>query len=195
MDTLELVSASHHEVGHALLSYHVGFLFEFIELQVKGAEFHGGRVLYDFKGVESNTENGLLRIQCALGGPIAQTIFEKGILDLYRPEFARDRSIINGILTGANLKQWKDVVDKQSTIVQAFLEEPQSMEARKFIAQQLFQSHKISYVRFTELAKIYKVRRLNQKADVAVFHKILASISRTFKEINVFIRRLFNTKL
>jgi len=195
MNTQEIVTASHHEVGHALLSYHVGFLFEFFELQFNGTEFDRGRIRYDFKGIESNSENGLLRIQCALGGPIAQTIFEKGILNLNRPEFESDRKVINDVLTGASLEEWKNLVDKQIVIVQAFLEESQSMEARKSIAQELFQSRKISYQKFINLAKKYNVRTLVEKPDLGMFPKTFTIISENWRKAIRFLHKVFSTKL
>ncbi len=81
-----IIIASHHEAGHAVMAYVVGWNIKSINLVVENEKLKNGITNYDF--IEDNQANHVnlnRRIHALMGGPIAESFYrgEKQInLDL-----------------------------------------------------------------------------------------------------------------
>ena len=154
-----IIIASHHEAGHAVMDYVVGWNIKSINLVAHNEKLKKGITNYDFiEDNQANQVNLSRRILALMGGPLAES--------LYRGEkqISLDLLGIDGIRIYELLK---DDVNKDDTIQTAlnqtatFLNFPMCKAAIDEIASLLIETYYLYKDKFNKIMTKHKVPQMN----------------------------------
>lgn len=159
----QIIIGAHHEAGHALTAYIVGWSINSITVEIEGDLLIKGITNYNYGNdyVNTNWTNIKRRIMCLLGGPIAQTLYENcSHIDL--DTLGHDGKLLNDILNSMD-SGIRAQVNIQELIknVATILNMNDHKEALLKIAQRLIDVHELSKEEFMELMTKHNIHRMN----------------------------------
>lgn len=145
-----LLTAAHHEAGHAIVGHFYGYVVINIELEFDNQGLKHGITQYEPEpNAEATAANLHRRVLRAMGGPIAQSLFEQSEeVDLSRSEFEHDMKVIDSILIGKNKNK---LIQDAIYEVFALLKSTNASTARYVIANELYLKNRISGEQFREI--------------------------------------------
>jgi ATP-dependent Zn protease len=154
-----IIIASHHEAGHAIMAYVVGWNISSIELLIENGILKMGVTNYEFG--EDNLEDFVnlnRRIHALIGGPIAEIFFrgESHIdLDLLGVDGVRIDELLKTDLNKDN------TIQAAINLTATFLNFPNCKSAINEIAQILIETSSLSKEHFNMIMQKHKVHQMN----------------------------------
>ncbi len=136
MDEYIIITA-HHEAGHALTAYIVGWTINEIELNVKEGILQYGVTRYNY-GVDkiNNWTNLNRRILCLMGGPIAQKIYEKSNY-INIDSLGQDGKSIDDLLSSLDRQRKEETIQNSIDKTATLLNTTENITARQLIVDKL----------------------------------------------------------
>lgn len=156
-----IIIAAHHEAGHAIMAYIVGWSINSIELNVQNGILNFATTSYDFGDDTHNNEVNLKRrILCLMGGPISQALFQNNYkIDLDTLE--QDGLTIDNLLAHMDIQTKEDIVQSSINTTATFLKFKDNLNASKQIAEILIHRHGIMQNDFHQIMISNNVKRMD----------------------------------
>ncbi len=159
MDDNILICA-HHEAGHAIMAYIVGWSINSITLNIEDKVLKFGVTNYDFGKEDTDASIDLdRRILCLLSGPISQFLFEE------KGEMNIDNLGTDGINIDKLLFRY-DSVAKEKKITEfieisaTLLEIDENKNARLRIVENLIENKNLSQEEFHVILEDFDIKRM-----------------------------------
>jgi len=187
-----LPSAAHHEAGHALMSYIVGWSIEYIEFRFDETVLTEAVTKYDVLGQNKSSPFFVKRrLLCLLGGPVAQVIFEKRT-KINIDELGPDGVLIDAMLSGMDSIQKERLINDTINAVSIFLRLAASVAARDSIVKELLSAHRLLPEKFIAIVTDHQVARLPSETwgDSAIEHDS-NYLQTVIAKLTALIRKLF----
>jgi len=155
-----IIITSHHESGHALMAYIVGWSIDSIILKIENEKLLYGVTNYDFCGETTDDWTNLnRRVHCLVGGPISQAFYENNNrIDL--DMLGQDGITIDYLLSSFDSRTKEDTIQNAITTTATLLQISENRKAKIMITEFLMQNHKISQTEFIEIVKSCNVVRI-----------------------------------
>ncbi|POY38591.1 hypothetical protein C3K47_04130 [Solitalea longa] len=158
-----VIIAAHHEAGHSLMAFIVGWSIDSIELNIENDTLLFGVTKYNFEGDEIDSLINLnRRILCLMGGPIAQALYENSSM-INIDTLGPDGETIDILLTNLTLQEKEYTIQRSINSTANFLNMNTNRNARHLIVDRLINDLTISQTEFLDLVKACNVRRMNFK--------------------------------
>jgi hypothetical protein len=156
-----IIIAAHHEAGHALMAYIVGWTISSIELNVQSNILNFAITQYDFGNDINNNEINLKRrILCLMGGPISQALFQDNYkIDLDTLE--QDGVTIDNLLTHIDILTKEDIIQSSINTTATLLNFKDNINARNQITEILIKRHGIMQNDFHQIMISNNVKRMD----------------------------------
>ena len=148
-----VVTAAHHEAGHALMAYLFGWSIDYIKLEfAKNGEFQHGVTRYN----EENAFNLEVRILCLIAGPVAQAIYEQNnIIDLNH--LGPDGKSIDTLCMAMTSVQKNQLLERLFEGASMLLRQNNLRSAREAIVSKLILAKYMHWDSFSQICKDHNI--------------------------------------
>lgn len=156
-----IIIASYHEAGHALMAYIVGWSINSIELYIQNNRLTSAITNYDF-GLDliNDSTNLNRRLLCLMGGPISQALFQ-GINQIDIDILGQDGVTIDNLLAHLNRQAKENIIQTSMNTTATFMSFNDNIIARQQIAEILIERHNIYTDEFHQIMSLNNVRQMN----------------------------------
>lgn len=155
-----IIIASFHEAGHAIISYIVGWTIDTIKLQVENDILVNAVTKYDFG---NDTENSIInlnrRVFCLVGGPISEAFYQnKNSINLNI--LGQDGITIDNLLNGISLPEKEKIIQQALNDVATLLNSENSQNASQEISKILIEKRSLSAIEFSTIMENNNIKRM-----------------------------------
>jgi ATP-dependent Zn protease len=159
MDDNILICA-HHEAGHALMAYIVGWSISSITLNIVDNVLQFGVTNYDFGDADMGaTENLNRRILCLLSGPISQLLFEEKN-EMNIDNLGPDGITIDSLLVGYTSQKKEEIIADSMRIITTLLANNVNKTAKLKVVEKLMKHKNISQEQFHNILEGFDIKRM-----------------------------------
>ena len=155
-----IIIAAHHEAGHALMAYIVGWTINSIELNIQNEQLNSAVTNYNFGEDLNNNVNLNRRLLCLMGGPISQLVFQ-GNNQIDINTLGEDGATIDNLLAHLNQRTKEQTIQDSIDTTANFLNFKDNIKARLQIIEILIERHTITPDEFHQIMTLNNVRRMN----------------------------------
>jgi hypothetical protein len=155
-----IIIASFHEAGHAIISYIVGWTIDTIKLQVENDILVNAVTKYDFG---NDTENSIInlnrRVFCLVGGPISEA-FYRNENSINLNILGQDGITIDNLLNGISLPEKEKIIQQALNDVATLLNSENSQNASQEISKILIEKRSLSAIEFNTIMENNNIKRM-----------------------------------
>jgi ATP-dependent Zn protease len=156
-----IIIAAHHEAGHALMAYIVGWTINSIKLHIKNDQLICAITNYNFGEDIINTETNLKRrLLCLLGGPISEAQFQrKNKLDI--DALGHDGTTIDNLLHHLHRLDKENIIQDSINTTANFMKFTNNFNAKNQIVEVLLDQSNIDSDQFHQIMISNNITRMN----------------------------------
>lgn len=154
-----IIIAAHHEAGHALMAYIVGWTINSVELNIQNDQLNYGVTNYNF-GEAINNSYIDRRLHCLMGGPISQTLYQNNeLIDI--DTLGPDGDLIDNLLDQLNKSDKEHTIQESIYATATILNIKDNINAIRQIVDILMERHSITPCEFHQIMNINNVKRMD----------------------------------